>query len=415
MKEELRKASAAVFEAKRARIDLEAENSELRRREQQDREKIRHLLELTQPITEQVTFVRDCRPGSRASFPVPAPRTYAYPSTMHIASERMREPNRRRNSSSSSFGGLGDAENQQQNYAAPFVGRETKPSVRVVPGSKVLRTVYMPNEQTGELSATVESLRKQLEQHQQLAEAKTRVWVYYVVVRVHDVMSLTISMHEQHLVDQFAEEKTALLRHQKELEQKLEDLEKRAEKNQRVLNQTTKDFLILRHQSQQQEREAHEEMHAMSKQIDVFKQERDEVKQQVEREREELQEVAREEGNQTALTFRAQAVSRERDLHILKEQYAAVQEACTARIQDLQARLTKLRGRYRSLDRRRAMEMEGFSRDIASLKRHLQKLEVIHYGRRLTAQEREALRLGTLICISINSRLTWLTDAFFVP
>lgn len=201
-------------------------------------------------------------------------------------------------------------------------------------------------------------------------------------------------MCTQHLVEQFAEEKVALLRRQQELEDKLELLEKQAGKTQRVLMQTTKDYLVLRHRAQEQERLAREEVHNMSQQCDAFKRERDEVTQQVERERELVQEAAREEGNQTALTFRAQALSRERDLHILKEQYAAVQEACTKRIQDLQARLTKLRGRYRSLDRRRAMEMEGFSRDITGLKRHLQKLEVMHYGRRLTAQEREALRLG---------------------
>lgn len=47
--------------------------------------------------------------------------------------------------------------------------------ISVVPGSKVLRTVYMPNEQTGGLTATVESLRQQLESHQQLSEAKAQV------------------------------------------------------------------------------------------------------------------------------------------------------------------------------------------------------------------------------------------------
>lgn len=207
-----------------------------------------------------------------------------------------------------------------------------------------------------------------------------------------NVRSLILAL--QHLVDEFGDEKAKLLQRLKQLEEKNELLEKQAAKAERILAQTTKDYLVLRHTSQESERLAQEELHRMEQHRDAVVREKEQVTQQVAHEREELQEIAREEGNQTVLEFRSQAQARDRDLHILKEQYAAVQEACTKRIQDLQTRLTKLRGRYRSLDRRRAMEMEGFTRDIANLKRHLQKLEVMHYGRRLTAQELQALRMG---------------------
>jgi predicted aminopeptidase len=105
---------------------------------------------------------------------------------------------------------------------------------------------------------------------------------------------------------------------------------------------------------------------------------------------------AQQESSQYTQQLRDQAVARERDLHILREQYAAVQEACTKRIQDLQTRLTKLRERYRKLDQRRSMEMEGFTRDIAATKRNLQRLETALYGRRvglrLQQQETESRR-----------------------
>ncbi|GMF26918.1 unnamed protein product [Phytophthora lilii] len=365
----LKKANAALFQVKAEIIDLQAENKNLKLQEQDDRQKIQHLLALTQPITEQVTFFRDCRPGTRTTYPsgrTPTPTTYPYPSTIHIGSEDMQERRKKKQ--------------QQQSH---FVVRGNAPSLsnmaRTIPANKVLRTVYMPNEQTAALTKTIETLQKQLEEHQHLAE--TRI---------------------QALLDGFAQEKAKMLLHQQQVEEKSNQLEKEVEKTKRVLTQTTKDYLVLRHKSQETERLAHEELFQAKQKCEVLVTEKTKLTKKVREETDALREVVREEGNQTVLEFRNQALSRERDLHILKEQYAAMQEACTKRIQDLQVRLTKLRSRYRSLDKRRAMEMEGFTRDLAGLKRHLQKLEVILYGRGLTAQERQVLRYGTLSLIYCN-------------
>lgn len=199
-------------------------------------------------------------------------------------------------------------------------------------------------------------------------------------------------------MDEFANEKAKLVQQKNQVEDKAQVFERQLEKSQRLLHQTTKDYLVLRHQSQEAERLAHEELFQMQEKCATLSTERKEVIQQAVAETQAMKRSVQEEGNVCAQEFRNQAQSRERDLHILKEQYAAVQEACTRRIQDLQARLTKLRSRYRSLDKRRAMEMEGFTRDITALKRHLQKLEVMHYGRRLTVQERQNVRLGTTLC-----------------
>jgi coiled-coil domain-containing protein 77 len=170
-----------------------------------------------------------------------------------------------------------------------------------------------------------------------------------------------------------------MLMRQQLVEQKSSQLEKEADRTKRVLTQTTKDYLVLRHKSQEAERLAHEELFQVKQKCEHLVTEKTQLSVKVREETQTLREAVREEGNQTVLEFRTQALSRERDLQILKEQYAAMQEACTKRIQDLQVRLTKLRSRYRTLDKRRAMEMEGFTRDLAGLKRHLQKLEVILY------------------------------------
>ncbi|KAF1781674.1 hypothetical protein GQ600_21579 [Phytophthora cactorum] len=299
LEESLKKANAALFQTKAELIDLQTENKTLKLQEQDDRQKIQQLLALTQPITEQVTFFRDCRPGTRTTYPsgrTPTPTTYPYPSTMHIGSEEMQQERKKKKPQKSGFAVRGNAPS-------------LKNITQSIPPNKVLRTIYMPNEQTAALTKTIENLQKQLESHQQLTE--TRI---------------------QALLDGFAEEKAKMLLHQQQIEEKSTQLVKQVEKTKRVLTQTTKDYLVLRHKSQETERLAHEEIFQVKQNHGE-----DEVDGKGTEETNALREVVREEGNQT-------------------EQYAAMQEACTKRIQDLQVRLTKLRSRYRSLDKRRAME-----------------------------------------------------------
>lgn len=264
---------------------------------------------------------------------------------------------------------------QRRRRSAPASHAPQDSSRCRVQTSKVLRTVYLPNEQAAMLRQTVESLEAQLVAHQQLTDERV-----------------------QTLLDEFATEKAKLAQSASALDARAQALERQLDKSQRLLHQTTKDYLVLRHQSQETERLAHEEVHALERKCAALATEREHVLQQAVAETQALKRSVQEEGHAFADEFRSQAVARERDLHILKEQYAAVQGACTHRIQDLQARLTTLRGRYRSLEKRRAMELEGFTRDISALKRHLQKLEVMHYGRRLTAQERQSMRIGAFCC-----------------
>lgn len=203
-----------------------------------------------------------------------------------------------------------------------------------------------------------------------------------------------VRSREQTLLDESATEKAKLRRQAAQLEDKARAAEQQLEKTQRLLHETTKDYLVLRHHSQEAERLTREELAALNQQCATLLTARNDAVQQAAAESHALKKAVQEESNVCVEELRGQALARERDLRILKEQYAAVQEACTRRIQDLQARLTKLRSRYRSLEKRRAMEMEGFTRDVVTLRRHLQKLEAVHYGRRLSAQERQSLRLG---------------------
>ncbi|TMW61948.1 hypothetical protein Poli38472_009441 [Pythium oligandrum] len=358
LEEAVRTANATVFQLREEKLALESENELLRIQEQDDRRKIQHLLALTKPVIEEVTFFQDCRPDSTSAYPLqPQPHTYSYPSTMHISSEQMVKEKKR--STMNALSSRGTRTVKQVTYATP----------RVVAPHQVLRTVYMPSEQASELTKKVEHLRAQLAKQQKLTEDRI-----------------------QHIIDQCAEEKASLQREHKQLSDANQILTKEVEKSQRILQKTTRDYLVLRHQSQEAERIAHEELHAAKERCDKLEEEKEIAKQQAQSDVEAMHEKTQEESAQCAQELRSQAVSRERDLIILREQYAALQEACARRIQDLQDRLVKLRGRYRSLDKRRSMEMEGFTRDIASLKRHIHRLEGTLYGRQVFVKSQEALR-----------------------
>ncbi len=50
-------------------LRLQAENDSLKIQEIEDRRRIQHLLALTQPVTQEVTFFRDCRPERMTRYP----------------------------------------------------------------------------------------------------------------------------------------------------------------------------------------------------------------------------------------------------------------------------------------------------------------------------------------------------------
>ena len=73
--------------------------------------------------------------------------------------------------------------------------------------------------------------------------------------------------------------------------------------------------------------------------------------------------------------FRREALAREEDLSVLKEQYAEVQRLSQAKITDLETRLTQLSKKHRQLEQRRSMDFEGFNNDVVILRKQMRRLE----------------------------------------
>lgn len=155
----------------------------------EDRQRIEHLLALTQPINQEVTYFRECRPEKLTkNYPGQRDDIYAQQKDMSVVENALDSPRRqvlqsaRSNTSDTSFGhsmATGNASLLHQSHSQ-FGSQSTRPRSAVAgsgrPGSSkkkstgalrpVVRTIYLPNENIDILKQIIASLRAQLtEQH----------------------------------------------------------------------------------------------------------------------------------------------------------------------------------------------------------------------------------------------------------
>jgi len=165
---ELQKRNAEVADLQRALSDshvyvweerercqrLQAENDELRIQETEDRRKIQHLLVLVEPLTQDVTFVRTQPPASCGGMRT----TQVGAGTGGVQMRRPRQP-----------AGPSAAAGAPPMAAGMTSGRVTADAEGT---TRLLRTVYMPNENVDTLLLTIESLRAQLEEQERLSRER---------------------------------------------------------------------------------------------------------------------------------------------------------------------------------------------------------------------------------------------------
>ena len=68
-------ANVHLFKEREQALQLLAENDQLKIQEIEDRRKIQHLLALTKPVAQEVTFYRDCRPNKVTKFSATQPHS----------------------------------------------------------------------------------------------------------------------------------------------------------------------------------------------------------------------------------------------------------------------------------------------------------------------------------------------------
>lgn len=96
--------------------------------------------------------------------------------------------------------------------------------------------------------------------------------------------------------------------------------------------------------------------------------------------------TAKSSSEQYIALYRQQVSDAERTMGLLKDQHNGLQQALAMRVKELEAIVSRLKGQYRSLEERRGLEVEGFTNEIALMRKRVQRLELRAYGRRLPMQ-----------------------------
>jgi coiled-coil domain-containing protein 77 len=262
-------ANILLHEERAQVLRLQTENEQLRIQELEDRRRIQHLLALTQPIASDVTFFKDCRPSTMTRFPgaLPVSEQESAPGRdgMHQYSSHDNGLSLNVNMEPKVFtpGGNShlqddstniDRSHHENSRSAPKT-KNNRASSRAVNistcsnGSRspanhsILKTVYLPNEKVDTLLLTIDNLRQELSQLK--SQSKQQI---DGLLNDRQLNMATNVEREQ----QFAES--------------LRSLEGQLKDNKLKLTHMTKDYLLLRYNSQKTQRTACEQIEE-SKQV----------------------------------------------------------------------------------------------------------------------------------------------------
>jgi coiled-coil domain-containing protein 77 len=257
-------ANVLLHEERAQVLRLQTENERLRIQELEDRRRIQHLLALTQPVANDVTFFKDCRPSSMTRFPgavsVPGEYDPFSPSTMqhapvHDSSLCLNVNLEPKVSTPGGYNHYRTTPTCKEKHSTVSKNTSGKkghraahnPNSSVAPRApanhSVLKTVYLPNEKVDTLLLTIDNLRHELAQLKALSEEQ--------VDSLLNDRQQSIASH---------------IERENRFSESLKSLEAQLTENKLKLTHMTKDYLLLRYNAQKAQRVACEQIEE-SKQV----------------------------------------------------------------------------------------------------------------------------------------------------
>ncbi|KOO33887.1 coiled-coil domain-containing protein 77-like protein [Chrysochromulina tobinii] len=217
------------------------------------------------------------------------------------------------------------------------------------------------------LLLTVESLRTQLQQQEQLGRERVAALLEDRRLRLAEERARRAAESDR------AQEADATL-----------------EKTQQMLHQYTKDYLSLKHEGLTERRQLVERLEDCTRERDRLAEELHAYKAKAEIEMHAVNSSARSGAEQYIALYRQQVSDTERTMGLLKDQHNGLQQALAMRIKELEATVLRLKQSYRELDQRRALEVEGFTQEIGLMRKQVRRLELRLFGRKPGLSEAEA-------------------------
>ena len=327
----------------------QAEIDELKMQEVEDRRKIQHLLSLAHPVVQDTTYVRDTPPDTVTIHPHARAKTT---SVQRPATSSHRTARIDATSATGAVGGGGGGGVRVGGGKGGGGGDDA--------ASRVLRTVYLPNEQVDSLLLTIESLRARIQEQEQLGRER-------VAALLEDRRLRTAEERARRAAegDKAAEAAATLKR------------------TQDMLTRYTKDYLTLKHNSLCAHRQVVETLEAVKAENGELRAELERVKGTADKEVAAVTASTRAAADQHVQLYRQQMGDMERTMGLLKDQHNGLQQALAMRVKELETVVARLRAKYTALDKRRGLEAEGFERDLALMHKQVRRLELKAFGQRV--------------------------------
>ena len=172
---------------------------------------------------------------------------------------------------------------------------------------RVLRTIYLPSEKADTLLMTVESLQKQLTEVKKLEAGRNAALI-----------------EDRQKRDEEEKVRAAADREQ------IEQLQKQNRRTEEKLREATKMYLGIRHDSKVKERKFTEELEAQRSQVARLTQQLQEERQRASMQIDSIKASAEQEARLYTEQFRREALARDEDLKVPKEQHAELRKCTSA-------------------------------------------------------------------------------------
>jgi DNA repair exonuclease SbcCD ATPase subunit len=328
--------------------------------ELEDRRKIKDLLQLTRPVTQEVTYFKDCRPdqmtrhvmvtktAKRQHIPKPSQHQQHTDDGEICMEDQISK-------SSSSVHSVTKGTQKSGSIRNSINLSSTSNNRRKQTGeqpSRVLRTVFLPNEKTDALVLQLESLKAQMEEKTRLSTEKEQLLINERKVKIE-------------------EEK---LRSERD-KQTIEQLQTELQRVDNLLSKTTKEYFVVNHNLKISDRTYREQVELLKAENANLLKQTELLKAKSKREAKVILHTAREESEEFAKHFRQQAIARENDVLSLQDQLNNNKEKYQVKMTHMEKKLNAFETKYKNLSSRRAVDLEGFNTDVTLLRKHIQKLE----------------------------------------
>jgi coiled-coil domain-containing protein 77 len=332
LQQQMSEMQLTLFSEREQIVALAKENDRLRLKESEDQRRLMELMAVAQPVEQDVTYFEDRRPEVVNRYPGKARGSTAV--------KRARTPyctickNTKEVTGSCS---------ERHTHTVGRTSSTPRP---------IVRTIYLPNEQSNVLVTEVDMLKRQLEQDKALYQGQI------------DALKEDRNVREEEFK----------LRHDADQRQ-IEELLQQLQRSEDFKVSTTRDYLRLRHESQTKERSLIESLGKARQENDGLL---SQVKHTTVRARQETREaetIAEQKSQDFAHKFRKQAMQKEENLQIVKEQYGQLQTVFSERINDMENKFMRLSQKYRDLENKRKYEAQHHTAEVDTLRQELKRRE----------------------------------------